>query len=331
MPIIPERLKELRKRKKLSREDLYDRSNITRRQIARLESETGAASTPRDRTINKLADALDVEPGVLTGEVPMPAAASTGPDPDVVDIPGMEVPRQVSAWISPEINSAYALIRRRYGVNLTTLVNAAPLMFVLLAESSFVWRRERLEEVDAAMEALGGLASGYRRFPGGVNHIDEGFVRERESIEKQDLFGEHVEERWAKGIPEYSLGHDPNACNPFADYLRELAEKIGDPDIVDIGEGEGTIKNDGPLKGFPLFSICDGDLKEITCGRIRFAAALKFGWLRINDMPEPLLASDASEEREEWLDWQIEEQCPPEFKTVLELAKSMDEKEGAAS
>ena len=324
MPIIPGRLKELRKRKKLSREELSHKSGITRRQIARLESEAGAASTPRDRTINKLAEALDVEPGALTGELPMPVAENSDEDA----YPG--IPRQVSAWVWPEASLAYTLIRKRHGFGLTTLVNAAPLMFVLLAGGSFVWRKERLEEVEETMKALASLESGYRRFPAGIARIEEGVERERESIEKGDLLGRDVEERWVHGLPEYGLAHDPRACNPFADYLRDLAGKIGDPEVVDVHEDEDTIYDDGPLKGFPRSSIYNSDLDELACGRRKLAAALRLG-LRIGHMPERLLASDAADERQEWLDQQIEEQFPPPHKALLDRLESADDEERAAS
>ena len=314
MPIDPNRLTELRNRQGLSKAELAAKSKITQRQIARLEDDAAAASTPRQRTVNELAKALGVEPGVLTGEMAMPEAPVKTP-------PG--VPRQVSAWLWPETSLACALIGRRYGVNLTTLVNAAPFLFVLLAESSFVWRKERLKEVEETMKALEGLASGYRRFPAGIRNVEEGVRRERESIKKGDLFGEDVTEHSL----EYGLGHDPYECNPFADYLRDLAGNIGNRDIVAASEGEDSIYERGPLKGFPQISIWDEDLRKLACGCKRLESALRLG-LRIGHMPEPLLTADVADDRREWLEQQIEEQFPQELKNLLDLSIDLTDSDG---
>ena len=168
------------------------------------------------------------------------------------------------------------------------------------------------------MKALEDLASSYRHFPAGMAGIEDGAQRERQSIEKRDLFGEYVADRWNAGVPEYGLGHDPNDCNPFADYLRDLAGKVGNPDIIDVHKGEDTIHDGGPLKGFPRSSIYDEDLDKLACGCRRLVLALRLG-LRIGHMPEQLLASDAADERREWLEQQIEEQCSPELKKLLDF------------
>ena len=316
MPIDPNRLTELRNRQGLSKAELAAKSKITQRQIARLEGSAAVASAPRQRTVNELAKALGVEPGVLTGEMAMPEAPVKMP-------PG--VPRQVSAWLWPETSLACALIGRRYGVNLTTLINAAPFLFVLLAESSFVWREERLKEVEEAMKALEGLASGYRRFPARIGNVEEGVRRERESIKKRDLFGEHVAARF----PDFDQGHDPYECNPFADYLRDLAGNIGNEGIVAAPEGEDSINmyERGPLKGFPQISICDEDLTELACGCRRLVLALRLG-LRIGHMPEPLLTADVADDRREWLEQQIEEQFSQEFKNLLDLSIDLADSDG---
>ena len=81
MPIDPKRLTELRKRKGLSQTQLATRAKISPRQIARIESEASAGSTARDKTLNNLAKALDVEPNVLTGEMPSPSASSSASPP----------------------------------------------------------------------------------------------------------------------------------------------------------------------------------------------------------------------------------------------------------
>lgn len=78
MHIKPESLKELRVQKKLTREQLAGKSRISQRQIARIENDPSSASKVRERTIMELAKALEVEVGVLTGELPLPVPTGSG-------------------------------------------------------------------------------------------------------------------------------------------------------------------------------------------------------------------------------------------------------------
>ena len=310
MPIDPKRLTRLRKREGLNQTQLATRAKISPRQIARIESEASSGSTARDSTVNKLAEALDVEPSVLTGEMPMPAASARsyregGPS------------RQVSAWVQPDVGLAYALIKRRYGVSLTTLVNAAPLMFVLLAEGSFAWRREKLKEVREAAKRL--ESSGSRHMLstfGGADRAANGASAEWQSIESRNLFGDDVLEYLVEdGFPFAST-------NPFAEYLSDLAAKIDDRDIVDVAT-DGWIPDRGALRNFPEFRICNGDVDRFTAGSERLKLALRMGFLRVDHMPEELLTDEAAEARQQWLERQIEA-LPEKAREVLEGLIDLD-------
>ena len=310
MPIDPKRLIELRKRQRMNRAQLEEKANISQRQIARLESEASAGSTARDRTVNKLAEALGVEPGVLTGEMPMPMASArshreSGPS------------RQVSAWVQPNVGLAYALIKRRYGVSLTTLVNAAPLMFVLLAEGSFAWRREKLKEIEEATERLSSAGSRHLLSTfSGADRAANGASAERQSIESRNLFGEDVLECLVEdGFPFAST-------NPFAEYLSDLAAKIDDQDVVEVAT-DGWIADRGALKNFPGFTICEGDVDKFTGGSERLKLALRMGFLRVDHMPEELLTDEAAEARQLWLERQLEE-LPEKAREVLEGLTDLD-------
>ena len=301
---------ELRKRKRLNQTQLATRAKISPRQIARLESEVSAGRTARDRTINNLAEALDVEPVVLTGEMPMPAASARSSREG-----GPSRHRQVSAWVHPNVGLAYTLIKRRYDVSLTTLVNAAPLMFVLLAEGSFAWRREKLMEVEEATERLD--SSGSRHLLStfvGAGRAADGAYAERQSIESRNLFGEDVLEYLVED------GFPPASTNPFAEYLCELAAKIDDQDIVDVA---ADIADRGALKNFPEFRICNGDVDKFTAGSERLNLALRVGFLRVDHMPEELLTDEAAEARQQWLERQFEE-LPEKAREALEELIDLD-------
>lgn len=309
MQIDPKRLKTLRQRERLSREGLASKAKISQRQITRLENETTSGISPRDHTVNQLAKALDVEPGVLTGETSMPAAGPRAHGHD-------GSPRQISARVHAGIGLAYALIKNRYGVGPTTLVNAAPLMFVLLAEGSFVWRRERLKQLDEAVERLRRSgASHLLSTHVGVGRAEEGAFVESKSIEGRDLFGEDVlqflrEER----------GYTSDDTNPFAAYLSDLAAKIDDSDIVDVSSKDLGY---GALENFPYFTICNGDVDSFTGGSDRLNLALRLGYLRVDDVPEDLLSDAAGERRQLWLKQRLKE-LPEKAKELLAEISSLD-------
>ena len=69
---------------------------------------------------------------MLTGEVPLPQAGNApAPEPRRI---------QIGAEIAPKAKLAYDLIKRRYGVSATEIINMAPLFFTLLAELSLARR-----------------------------------------------------------------------------------------------------------------------------------------------------------------------------------------------
>ncbi|MDE0254227.1 MAG: helix-turn-helix transcriptional regulator [Rhodospirillaceae bacterium] len=312
MQIEPNRLTELRQGKGLSRAQLAMESHISQRQITRIEGNAADAATKvRQRTVTELARALGVEPDVLTGDLPMPDAGSHARS-------SRGVSRQVSARLRPEASLACTLVERRYGVSRTTLFNAAPLMFVLLAEGSFVWRREELEKAEDAAEHLSNVRLGNRTFASAAGEAWNGASYERDSINKRDLFGEElfertdIEERVEAGVRtiydnSVDLGYDPTTNNPFADYLRHLAAQIGDPDIVEIDQAKGIVRF-GPLENFPESTVCGADFAKFTGGSGRLNLAALLGYLYLDRIPEELLADDASNKRIAWLDERLDEQ-----------------------
>tara|TARA_R110002074_G_scaffold398641_1_gene590763 strand:- start:2846 stop:3808 length:963 start_codon:yes stop_codon:yes gene_type:complete len=309
MPIIPARLRELRKRKKLSRPELAEKSKISLRQLARLESDSASSgAAPRERTVNQLAEALDVEPAILLGELPLP-------EPTAQSRAGTGERIQVSALLWPEVRLAYALIKRRYGVNPTTLFNAAPLMFVLLAEGSFLWRREKLKEIEEAADQLHNLGFGHLSFAFAAYRAQEGASDEEDSIRKSDLFGIDV------GQDAFDLGYDRSTNNPFADYLRELARKIDAPDVIDVDASELA---HAALENFPFFKVCAGDLEKVSGGSAKASYALERGHVRITDIPDELWTDDAADQRAKWLENQIPESERGIFDLDLDLSTLLD-------
>ena len=148
MTEISERLRTIRECRHLSRAQLArecGRNRITERQIARIES--GTIGTPRQNTVNALADGLRVEVGELTGDLPFPEYVRSGSRPMEV---GDTFP--VGGRFRPELRLAFDLIRHRYGWDEQRVIALAPLMFVLLVERCIGWQKQRLADLDEQLE-----------------------------------------------------------------------------------------------------------------------------------------------------------------------------------
>ncbi|MCY3766833.1 MAG: helix-turn-helix transcriptional regulator [Gemmatimonadetes bacterium] len=287
MKIDSDRLRTLRKRKKLSRPDLARVSGINTRTIQRLENEPDKCKSTREDTVTRLAEALEVEPGVLTGELDLP---------DSDEAPFAEPGRvRIGAQISPKARLSYDLIKRRYDVNATDIINIAPLLFTLLAEASLAWRQERLEEAREASRQLNQI-DGYWRGGLGTGLDDavyNGIAREEESISSADLFGEHLyEDPGTSLIDRYFF--NPEEGNPFADFLHKMADELAIAGIVEI---DGGILDAEMDFRFPYYEICGTELDNIAKRSLIGRIALEIGTLRISEIPDDLIADDASEER----------------------------------
>ena len=139
---------------------------------------------------------------------------------------------------------------------------------------------------------------------------------EEDSIAKADLFGERL-------ISDTSVHDffDPSTDNPFAGYLRELKAKLGITGDVDVSSGNLVFGS--PLK-FPDYDICRDELDSIANGSTNAKRALETGHARLSEIPEELMAEDASEERTQWL----EDRLPDTFKekTTEDITSQTKEK-----
>ena len=292
MKIDPERLRSLRKEQKLSLVKLAEKTKrvnppgITEKTIQRLEAPSQQNTTVREHTVESLTKALNVDVGVLTGELPLPEFDKIPVDnPDRV---------QIGAQIAPKTRLAYDLIKRRYGVNATEIINMAPLFFVLLAEGSIAWRREKLkkaEKVFSRLWEIDGFWSG--GLSGAESYMGDGVSAEEDSIDRADLFGEHLDDDFM------SKPFDSSKNNPFTYYLRRLAEELTIPTIVDVDSGVLSIASDFK---FPHYDICSEEIDHIANGSPIARICLETGCARLSEIPEELMAEDAGEERAKWLE-----------------------------
>ena len=278
MNLLKERLIELRESKGIGRSRLAQLSRVSRRQIIRIESEPNGKR--RKHTIKNLAKALNVEPGVLTGELPMPEPN----DMNSVELAPRESTESVSARITADIRLAYDLVSVCYGITQSDLIRMAPLLFTVLAEGSLAWRRRKLDQIREFAEKMHDVAThpkgssiGHLAFAHSVYSAEAGAECERESINRGDVLG--LELRDDAGGNAYDYGFDPQEGNAFVDYLRMLAIEAASPDFVDP---EDIAPGDDDL---PSYKVCREVLNRVTGGSDEFHRALKDMEMRIPGIP----------------------------------------------
>jgi transcriptional regulator with XRE-family HTH domain len=220
--MVATRIRELREGVRWTKAQLAKESRVSARTISRIEK---GEYLPHRHTIDQLAKALGVDPGVLTGKKPMPAIAGR-PVATAVEI---AFPFYVR--VHPAIRNSFELVARRYRVSVPTIARLAPLLFALVAEESLQHRREDLEELKAADPRLGEFESmmlGLRsKFP----HIpfpdldwtdqDEAIKAEKASIERRDLFGQK------RFVSDWVEADD----NPFEAYLKARAAIVREHEL----------------------------------------------------------------------------------------------------
>ena len=285
MKIDSDRLRTIRKWKKLSRPDLEQASGINMRTIQRLENEPDKSKSTREDTVNRLAKALDVEPSVLTGELPLPE-----PDQPPDSEPD---PIRIGAQIPPKVRLAYDLIKRRYGVNATDVITMAPLFFALLAEGSLARRRE---ELDVAKNHWAQIESSHGVFGAAEVVAEMNAGAEEESIDKNDIFGEHL---LSDNDGMTDVAFDPSENNPFTGYLWKLATVLEIPGVIHVVGGKLCF---GSPAEFPDYNVWQDEIIRITNGSSVAKRALETGFARLPDIPKELMEEDKDSERQQWLE-----------------------------
>jgi transcriptional regulator with XRE-family HTH domain len=285
MTIHPEALRAARLKAGLSQQALAERCsrpgsrNFSQKAIYRYEKGT---SKPSRKKAQWLADGLGTTIEKL----------STKPEDDAASEALLrdEGYAWIRALLSPDAIQNYRLVVHQYGVSVKDLIDAAPWMFTLLAEMSLAERQQH--RADAAT-ALGGAID---RLPAHLWHATVGehdfenvFEDEKASIAKRDIFGKTVLETTIDLEP-----FDPGETNPFVDFLRRTAEKIGSAEIKDEDCGISY----GDLPRWPVFTAW---FDELTGEDWLAQQAVKKEHVKLGGIPLELLGAEKRTERVAWL------------------------------
>ncbi len=303
--VDPDRIKLLRTQRGWSQTQLAAKSRMSPAQVRRIEQ--GKVGQVRGYTLDRLAKALRVDPGVLTGNV-------RADDP----IPRNRV--QMSARVSANVRLAFDLVAHKYGANAKDLIQLAPLLFTLVAESSLAARRNNLGRARMACNELCGLSSEpMLYFAKYVRDVDAGIEAEERSIASKDVLGRCI---WEDGDKDGRFHEDDVIVTPFENYLTSLAEKLdaGDVRIEPVPQGMTD------LWGVSSYRVC-GELLSELCGEDEnepwyfSLARLAFdcGAVRVSEIPEELMTAEATPQRVKWLEDRLKDEHPDMARQAQEL------------
>ena len=290
--IIGRIVKQLRDERGWTQDDLAKKAGLNKQSIFRIEK--GEYQGTRRDTIEQLSKAFEVDPGVLIGRpATIPAAQATDADPlapEAAEADPFGNASQLNLRVDNAARNALALTARRYGVQLSEIVEIAPLLFFLMAERSLQRRRETLSEVGNAIAEVESLRDRYRYLPVDIPGNDDQICCEENSIEKNDIFGRLYEAADNGRSFRYVRDYDNNAHNPFAAFLREELTALKEAVPNQIRHSiRSTFDGWNPEEwGSPKYRICLDEVVSMVGDDNEAVRAVLRGKAPLHEIPRDL-------------------------------------------
>ena len=202
----------LRRKRNLTLEALAENSGVSRATISRIENGRGGSN--HLITVERLASTLNSDVETLTG----PDLNEDGENP----IFGRKT--QMNVRIADDARNALALVAMRYSTKPAHIIHLAPFLFLWAAETSLKRRKEAVEAISAQLEALNATPKPKHLHGLVTDHwrAEEILEAEEKSIQKLDIFGKLVPDEYV------SQSYEESEENPFAAFLKSLADDLGD-------------------------------------------------------------------------------------------------------
>jgi transcriptional regulator with XRE-family HTH domain len=276
--VNPRALKALREQKSWSKAELSKKSGIKTRRLIELENENADFHTIREGSFEGLCYALGATEDQLLGKEPIS-------DPLSVKFVSLQ------SKITTVAQMNYDLINMVYGLSSDQLVQMAPLMFAILAEDSFVWRKEQLELRKQIQELKKQVWESLNDPDPDASdgNIEEDLRHEEAAIAKREVFSRPW---WA---PEDKTPEESPMSDRFTDFI---AAKVNASDV--------SIRADLILEYFKGRDIRDPDTKYIVefyllealtaAADVEFAAQVRLAFMS-GTIRLPHLFQDLSDEQ----------------------------------
>jgi hypothetical protein len=234
----------------------------------------GKVVKARELTVKTIAGALDVDPAVLSGEVP-------APEETISEAPVSK--RQLNVRLSTAASNGLELAARRYGLKQSQIVELSPFLFCWAAETCLKQRHERLNEFNQLAKEKD---SKIPYLASASGHDDEKSDLELESIDRRDLFSTWLHSRF-----DTPIRFDPDTENPFALFLRGLADAT-----------DGVAKFKGwSGEGGPDYRVCAKEAAELVGGDADRANEILHGEVSLSEMPREIRPAERAKDRLQWV------------------------------
>lgn len=260
--VNPRALKALREQKSWSKAKLSKESGIKTRRLIELENEDADFHSIREGSFEGLRRALGATEEQLRGEDPIG-------DPLSVKFVSLQ------SKITTVAQMNYDLINMVYGLSSDQLVQLAPLMFAILVEDSFVWRKEQLElrkQIQELKKQV--LESLYDPDPDLADPlVEEDLPAEAAAIANREVFSRPW---WADVKTE--KGDTVPVSDRFTDFIAakvNASEGRIQADLT-IGFHHGRSIRDPDIK----YAVTFGVLKALTAAEdVRLVAQLRLAFM----------------------------------------------------
>ena len=278
--IHPRKLKFVRESRNMSQAQLADASDVSQKQISRLEKsdEHESLNKCHGKTIQKLSSTLNVPEEEL-------ATPPEGDDERRAKNLGF---KRISFFLSEQDRLNYRFLEERYGVKSLDILRAAPLLFLVTAEMSLAERREGLAAFE---DALGCVPGEFLSHLGdvviGLSNAEAAGLVEARSVKECDLSGKVIRDN------EWSELYEGSG-DLYVDYLERKVRELAPDAFGDEDEISGNFAS--------LFvRLFETKIEELSDGNLLARLALERGDVRPRDIPKKLLANDQAKKRSEWL------------------------------
>ena len=281
--INPERLKECGNRLGLNLAELADKSGVSKATLYRLaeaknnEAVASRSLGTRKSTLDRLANALRVESGVLTGELPMPQSKSSEIEEKASDR------SQFNVKASGAVRNSFSLVALRYSVPVTRIVEIAPVLFVIAAEASLRRRQKQLDEFEERRKAMEGMSGKFPHLPANFallrNGVDDAVKAEQNSINEKDIFARNIPDEVFDKFADDQNQYDVRSDNPFVGYLNEMLRN------EDLDEYSAVARFSESVADY---SVCRDVAKNISNDNKEIAARILAGKVLLHEMQEQI-------------------------------------------
>jgi transcriptional regulator with XRE-family HTH domain len=269
-----DRIRVLRSKRGLSQKELAGKVKVDPGTVSRWER--GEIDRVRHDVLGRVRSALGASEAEICGEGPLPESLSAQE--------GRQPKGQMNLSIDTACRNALSLVALRYGVTRQQIVEAAPLLFYIVAEQSLQHRRNRLAALRDASYAVFDAAPAH--LPPYWPVDEEALKAEQESINARDLFGTRVGE--TVGEPE-TESWDPARENPFSVFLTAALTAIN-PSAEPVSWED---------RWEPAYRICTEEIAAILGNDDEATNAILSGAAALHEMP-PEIRKSGPAELAEW-------------------------------